>query len=345
MSHQSKYLNLLAKLILASAIAFVTGELTVRIAGLSKTWQGGQEEDLHAQIIEKYNSKEEVGFHYVPSSNFTSLRDKTYVINRAGFRDIEFRLSKVNPRIAFIGDSVIEGLGVAAEDRATNKARSILEVALKTKIDLYNFGVGAFSTYDELAVLKNHVLSYKPDYAVLQICFNDLQRNYDIAYPEVTGESQPDIPGSIFREIFQKHSAFYLFLAEHYTYLRLRNGASNSMLDNVVMNRSEQWALFAQLITEFKDVCEASGIHPVLMYVPLEPEVVINDAGLGTVTTSKIDSISEDLGISNINITKALRIHEDPGKLYNDHCHLSENGNTIVADCIVSFFEGALGDY
>jgi len=345
MSRQTKYLNLLVKIVLASAVAFVTGELTVRIAGLSKTWNGKKEEELHTQIIEKYSSRQEIGFRYLPSSNFTSLRDKTYVINRAGFRDVEFQLSKVNPRIAFIGDSVIEGLGVAAEDRATDKARAALEVALKTKIDVYNFGVGAFSTYDELAVLKTHVLSYKPDYAVLQICFNDLQRNYDIAYPESTTRPQGDQTEVGFRHFFQQHSAFYLFLAEQYTYLRLRNGASNSMLDDVIVDRSEQWALFAQLIVEFKDVCEDSGIQPVLMYVPLEPEVVVGDAGLGTITTSKIDSICEELEISNINSTIALRMHENPDELYNDHCHLSEKGNTIVADCIASFFEGALGNY
>lgn len=322
----------------------MTGEITIRIAGLSKTWKGRQEEGLHAQIIEKYNSREEIGFHYLPSSTFTSLRDKTYVINQAGFRDIEFQLGKANPRIAFMGDSVIEGLGVDAKDRATDKARVALKVALKTEIDIYNFGVGAFSTYDELAVLKNHVLAYKPDYAVLQVCFNDLQRNYDIAYPKIATESQPDIPDDMFKDFFQKHSAFYLFLAEYYTYLRLRNGASNALLNDVILERSEQWALFAQLIAEFKNVCEDSGIQPVLMYVPLEPEVVVGDARLGTLTASRIESMGEELGIPNINSTIALRMHEDPDELYNDHCHLSEKGNTIIADCITTFFESRLGD-
>ena len=154
---------------------------------------------FRSRIIEKHYSKEAIGFRYLPSSNFTSIRDKTYVINQAGFRDLEFKLKKVNPRIAFIGDSVIEGLGVDAKDRATNKARSALEAALKKKVDIYNFGVGAFSTYDELAVLRNHVISYKPDYAVMQICFNDLQRNYDIAHPEAAVESLQNVPRRMIR--------------------------------------------------------------------------------------------------------------------------------------------------
>lgn len=343
MSSQAKYLSLLIRIVLAVAVAFFTGELTVRVAGLSKTWNGRQEEQLHARIIEKHYSKEAIGFRYLPSSNFTSIRDKTYVINQAGFRDLEFKLKKVNPRIAFIGDSVIEGLGVDAKDRATNRARAALAATLKKKVDIYNFGVGAFSTYDELAVLENHVVSYKPDYAVLQICFNDLQRNYDIAHFEGDTVSKPDVSQPSLKAFFQKHSAFYLFLAEKYDYQRLRNGSPNSLLDNVIVERDEQWMLLSQLIARFRDVCQDSGIHPIIMYIPLEPEVLVDDAGLGTITSSRIESICKELKIANINSTQALRMQESPGELYNDHYHLSENGHAVVADCIVAFFKRRLG--
>ena len=115
------------------------------------------------------------------------------------------------------------------------------------------------------------------------------------------------------------------------------------MLDNVIVQRDQEWALLSQLIERFKDMCKDSGIHPIIMYIPVEPEVLVDDAGLGNIISSRIESICKELKIANINSTQALRMHERPGELYNDHYHLSENGHAIVADCIVAFFKRRLG--
>jgi len=281
------------------------------------------------------------GYRYTPNAYFLSVRDKTYQINSMGFRDDEFVVKKKRKLVAFIGDSVIEGLGVEVSERATNLAKSSIEKSLGLAIDIYNFGIGGYSTYDELHALKNSVLQYAPDYVVLQICYNDLAHNYSKSLASEHAGSDintADETSNTIKGLMQKNSAFYLFLAENYNYWMLRNSNPDDKLQEMLITEDEKWSLLFTLISDFAHSCSQAKSVPIVMYIPYEAEVIVEDPEMGLHVSERIVDFCKQQMIANIDVTRSLRKQNDLDNLYLDHCHLSELGNEIVGESISEFF-------
>jgi lysophospholipase L1-like esterase len=104
-------------------------------------------------------------------------------INSAGFRDIERSIAKPpgTLRVAVIGDSFTEGLQVAQEETFTAVAERTLERCGATaarRVEVLNFGVSSYGTAQELILLRDRVLAYRPD-VVVEAVFagNDISDN------------------------------------------------------------------------------------------------------------------------------------------------------------------------
>jgi len=98
--------------------------------------------------------------------------------NSYGMRDVEHTRSK-SPgvfRIAVLGDSFIEGRQVPFDSLYSR----VLEHLLKEKglnCEVLNFGVHAYSTDQEIVLLKKYALEFDPDLVIVSMAKNDVATN------------------------------------------------------------------------------------------------------------------------------------------------------------------------
>lgn len=84
-------------------------------------------------------------------------------------------------RIAFVGDSITMGWGVAERETFAYQAAAQLAAAGR-KVDAFNLGVGNFNTLQELTLFRDAGAAMKPDIIVLAYFINDAEPLP--AYPE-----------------------------------------------------------------------------------------------------------------------------------------------------------------
>jgi hypothetical protein len=109
---------------------------------------------------------------------------ESYVrINSDGLIDREH--TKAKPpnafRIAVLGDSMVEAMQLPRGNNFCSVMEQELNRcgAFKGKtVEVINFGVGGYSTAQELLTLRDHAWAYSPDIVVLAICWgNDIEEN------------------------------------------------------------------------------------------------------------------------------------------------------------------------
>ena len=93
-------------------------------------------------------------------------------INSEGFRDREWPITKPHDefRIAVLGDSYVEAVQVAIEQRFTELISQQLskeQVFADRTVCVMNFGMAGFGTGQELLLLRDRVEKYRPDVVVL----------------------------------------------------------------------------------------------------------------------------------------------------------------------------------
>ena len=323
-------------LILGFITAFLISEWIVRTFQLSLTWSMKQEEKRKQEIIRKYiDDYDAIGYRYLPHSTFLSVRDKTYHINSLGFRDNSTAFIDTNTvKVSVIGDSVFEGFGVDETDRAT----SIFD-SLATELAVKNYRHRGYSTLDALAVFEKHVIKTQPDYVLLQLCFNDFEHNYLLAYPTKTEQKATNSIN--FKSLMQNHSALYLFAAEKYSYYKLTKGISDNFISSISNIEQKELDVTFRLLIQFRDTCIKHGIVPVITYVPYQAETQINDTTKSLYFSTLLAEFCKKNSIEYINLTSAL-LQTNDKELYFDHCHLNEKGNEIVGVQLTIEFENRL---
>jgi lysophospholipase L1-like esterase len=95
--------------------------------------------------------------------------------NRYGFRDADFATPAKPPgtrRIAFVGDSVTLGMGVAPRDTFVGRvgARAAAE---GERVEALNFGVDGYNALQVEALVRTRVPPFQPDAIVYVMCLND----------------------------------------------------------------------------------------------------------------------------------------------------------------------------
>jgi hypothetical protein len=77
-------------------------------------------------------------------------------------------------RIAFVGDSIAMGWGVAEKETFANRVIADLQASGR-KVDGFNMGVGNYNTLQELALFRDVGVNLKPDIIVLAYFINDAE--------------------------------------------------------------------------------------------------------------------------------------------------------------------------
>ncbi len=110
-----------------------------------------------------------------PRGYFDGRNRVIYRNNYQGFRDYEFR-PRPEPgtyRVAILGDSFSQGGGVRQEDTWPKVLEREMKIACPPA-EVYNFSVGGYSSLEELVLLKETVLGYRPDLILVGYVLNDI---------------------------------------------------------------------------------------------------------------------------------------------------------------------------
>jgi lysophospholipase L1-like esterase len=120
----------------------------------------------------------ELGYHYQPhfSGHFkgTAYHDVVIATNALGFRDADFAPAPGEARrIAVLGDSVVFGAGVDADDRFTACLGDAVDAGGGTRV--LNLGVNAYTAGHYATLAGLDFLGADPDAVLLGITLNDFE--------------------------------------------------------------------------------------------------------------------------------------------------------------------------
>jgi hypothetical protein len=177
--HARLFLN--AILLQATLLLLTVGilEVGLRVINLRYLRSVPGNELLHQPKLFRFDS--EVGWSPVPNNiaTFSELRNYSVSNNSDGLRDIEHD-SALKPTLLFVGDSLVWGYNVEADERFTE--------ILRQRIPNYrvvNAGVSGFGTDQEYLLLRRLWPRFEPSIVVLIYCSgndredNSISRRYE----------------------------------------------------------------------------------------------------------------------------------------------------------------------
>ena len=118
-----------------------------------------------------------------PRRYFNQKNEVSGTINSKGFRGLDRAFDKANgiTRIAFLGDSFTLGMGVKDNDTLPVS----FERAIQSKhpnTEVLNFGISGTSTKEQIKLLEEYVIKFKPDVVVIVVFLNDADRTGTINF-------------------------------------------------------------------------------------------------------------------------------------------------------------------
>jgi hypothetical protein len=144
--------------------------------------------------------------------------------NRFGFRDGEFPVRKQpgSTRIIVVGDSFTAAMGIAEDERYTER----IEAALRSRrggVEVLNFANPGAEIDDHVETLRRAVLPAGPDFVLLQWYVNDFEI-------EKRGRPRPRhlVPWPAVHAALFAHSALYALLDQQWAWIQVRLGLTPS---------------------------------------------------------------------------------------------------------------------
>ena len=266
---------------------------------------------------------------YVPKPN-------TGEFNAQGYRGREFPFGRVlgKKRLVFLGDFVLEGLGVKAEERFTD----LLMDRLGDGLEIINLGVRGYNPAQELEYFKEFGLRYKPDLAFFCVTFNDLDIDSgEILWLRDMLEKQGK--DAYFKAFYKKKSRLHeLLMKSHiYRYLCLLTSGAGKQKPKGKGKDFYQTVYYRLTDNEINAILETiTGLGkshrflPVFVILPM-PSRAKYLAALRDMVRAK--------NIKVIDLFEFARKHyddQDRQKLFLDFCHLNLYGHRVVADVLAA---------
>ncbi|MEG5040890.1 MULTISPECIES: SGNH/GDSL hydrolase family protein [unclassified Microcoleus] len=118
-----------------------------------------------------------------PRRYFNQKNEVSGTINAKGFRGLDRAFEKANgiTRIAFLGDSFTLGIGVKDNDTLPVSFEDAIE-SKYPNTQVLNFGVSGTSTEEQIKLLEEYVIKFKPDVVVIVVFLNDANRTGTIDF-------------------------------------------------------------------------------------------------------------------------------------------------------------------
>jgi hypothetical protein len=240
----------------------------------------------YATQVKKRDYRPDVGHIHRPNAH-AELMAEDVRTDSHGFRSPEIPM-KAPPgvaRIAFAGDSIAMGWGVAEKETIPMQVLSMLK-AQGRKVDGFNMGVGNYNTQMELAVYKDKGAPMKPDILVLVYFIND-------------GEPMPTYSDVSWLE---EHSEAYVVMKYRFDALMRSSGEVpdwKKYYRDLYKDDRPGWKITQQSLAGFAKVAKDEGIQLIVVHVPelheLKPYPFAD-------VTAKVKAVVEAQGVQFVDL-------------------------------------------
>lgn len=364
MKMEKTYLLNIALLVLAIVAFLFVMEILVRLF-VHKI-------DFHIILDKDIGALRKPNSHGINEGTYYKVK---FDINSLGFREKDFEKEKPYNlyRIAFIGDSILEGVQVGYDERFTK----VLEEKLnrnenKYKFEVLNFGIGGVGISEEYSILKRYVLQYKPDMVILALSNGDIRQNIhsksDRELPHITyydindNEDLIEVPyvASRFEYLyhFLRKTRLSLYLYEKYLNLNIKLMSNKENVPSeygVFMKDYDSkwdraWNVTEKILLSIKNEVESNNSSFLLVISSHLPQIdqnrwneIMNEY---PATKSKewdlrkpnkmLTDLCNKNRIKCIDSFDSFKRGASKNKLYiqNDDGHLSKNGHELMAQLI-----------
>lgn len=241
----------------------------------------------------------------------------TYRINNAGFRGEEFKKESERIRIVFIGDSFCWGNGVRREDHFQSR----LSEQLGPEVETMNFGLGSFSTKQEVALYEQIASEYEHQIAVVWFFLNDF--NNELGTMSYLGGN--DL-GRRLRRLSRIADLMIAPIEARVKYAQLIEDYQNAYSDG-----SEGWSDIKKSLQRFHKLCRDNKVTPALAVHP-----ILADLGDGYPFANihgKVVAYAEQLGIAAVDLRPAFEGENGPELwVHKLDQHPNEEAHKLAAD-------------
>ncbi len=263
-------------------------------------------------------------------------------INREGYRGEAYgvkRRGKDIERVICLGDSIT--LGYRMEDGETYPTR--LEKLLnENKLfgrswEVFNFGVSGYNTINEVELLKVKGLDYRPDYVILQYCFNDHSNWSDFEFRSVGRALVKHRPlvSVLLNPLSRALARSRLFLCCAVQWRRFTDERKSLEKLWRESDYSYRGDIVGRGLAEFKKLAEEYNFRPLVVIFPAF-EDKDNFSDYLEETYGPILKLCEENGLPYLFLLDYfIRDHDGKAPLFRlDKCHPSADGNEAVAEAI-----------
>jgi hypothetical protein len=213
-----------------------------------------------------------------PRGYFDKNNRVVHTTNSLGFRGNEFieRKSKNTIRIAFLGDSFTFGEGVKDHDIFTKRIEDSLNKTNATEnYECLNFGVGGYNSEQSLFMLRNIVINFKPDIAILCYTLNDVEPKlfyYDSKSKSVKRQPREAyIPEGLANKNPPNNIIFKLRVSKLlWQIINMRNISKQTIqYYHNLFNKTQLWNSNQKSLREFVNFCSKNEIKCYIAILPL----------------------------------------------------------------------------
>ncbi|MCA9552166.1 MAG: SGNH/GDSL hydrolase family protein [Myxococcales bacterium] len=248
------------------------------------------------------------------------------------------------PRVAFMGDSVVWGDGIEAEQTLPFR----LGQRLQGHLEVINAGVAGYN-FHHYAYALPEVLALKPQRILLGICLNDLPYTSParILAPEASESGiMPITPFNRLLWGVQTHSALLklnLLFAKRMKPRDAAQGAAWVVEDVRALKDRERLAPHLRhmhhYLAAMRDMAKAAGVPLELVVFPFRYQVSGELAGQDLEIQQAILREAARLGLPALDtypplMARAKATGEDPYTWFVDYDHLSARGAEVMADIV-----------
>ncbi len=209
----------------------------------------------YATRVKERDHRPDIGHRHRPNAH-AQLMGEDVQTDSHGFRSPAI-LDQAPPgvaRIAFSGDSIAMGWGVAEKDTLPMQVLSALK-AQGRKVDGFNLGVGNYNTRQELASYKDIGAKMKPDIIVLIYFIND-------------GEPMPTYHDN---DWLEQHSMAWVVMNYRFDALMRSSGEVpdwKKYYRDLYKDNAPGWIKTQEALAGFAKVAKDAGIQLVVVHVP-----------------------------------------------------------------------------
>ncbi len=268
----------------------------------------------YATQVKERDYRPDIGHRHRPNAH-ASLMNQDVRTDQYGFRSpaIPDQAPPGTARIAFVGDSIMMGWGVAEKETMPVQVLDALR-AKGLKVDGFNLGVGNYNTLQEFASFKDKGLKLKPDIIVLGYFIND-------------GEPMPSYNNVSWLE---EHSEAWVTLKYRIDTLMRATGEApdwKKYYRDLYLDNAAGWKQTQQSLVDFAKLAREQGIQIIVFHIPelreLKPYAFPD-------VTEKVRKVVEANGMKFIDLLPSVE-NFDPASLWVTVPDPHPNGKAEIA--------------